>query len=274
MNEDPGSGTARFDTHSAFVTADSNMVTKSRDQDKPKRGAVRGKSDSSPGKKKLLADITCLVCGLEGHYAWNCRDKKADDKVLVTTKTTALGSDNEYEDEEEENETVYVTTCEKVMFSRYDVLLDSQASVNVFCNRNLLKNVRESDRQIVLNGVQAGADGFSINLEGDFDEVGKAYFSKDSSANILSYAVMVDQGNNVTYDQPNDKFLLRPLGIDNVYSFCRKNVEGSENRFDCCNVKSMVDTLATTYPPCTDIVLSETETDNMMKYTKREIDGA
>ena len=31
VNEDPGSGTAGSDTHSAFVTADSNMVTEPRD---------------------------------------------------------------------------------------------------------------------------------------------------------------------------------------------------------------------------------------------------
>ena len=229
VNEDLGSGTTGSDTHSAFVTADSNMVTKSRDQDKQKRSATTGKGNPSATKKKSLADITCYVCGEMGHYARDCEEKKGADKALVTTKTSGLGSDDDYEEKEEENETAYVTSLEKVMFSRHDVLLDSQASVNVFCNRSLLRNVRESDRRITLNGVQAGAVGISIKLEGDFDEVGKVYFSKETSANILSYAVMVDQGNNVQYDQPNDRFLLlwsgagpRTLELMLVGGWCKR----------------------------------------------------
>ena len=46
---------------------------------------------------------------------------------------------------------------------------------------------------------------------------------------------MIDQGDNVQNDQPNNRFLLRPLGSDKVYSFGCKNVEGSENRFYCCD---------------------------------------
>ena len=91
-----------------------------------------------------------------GHYARDCKEKNGIGKTLVTTKTSGLGSDDEYEEEEDKNETAHVTSCEKVMFSRYDVLLDSQASVNVFCNLSLLKFVRELDRHIILNGVQAG----------------------------------------------------------------------------------------------------------------------
>ena len=66
------------------------------------------------------------------------------------------------------------------------------------------------------------------------------YFSKDSTANILSYAVMVDQGNDVSYDKRNDRFLLKPLGSERVYSFSRKQVSGSEGRLYCCNVGSMI----------------------------------
>ena len=39
--------------------------------------------------------------------------------------------------------------------------------------------------------MQAKADGVIIDLEGDFEDVGKVYYSGDSTANILSYAVMV-----------------------------------------------------------------------------------
>lgn len=171
--------------------------------------------------------------------------------------------------QEYDDEVTYITSAEMVLFSRDDVLFDSQASVNVFCNEKLLKNVRKSEKRVVLNGVQAKADGVIIELEGDFGEV----FSKDSTANILSYAVMVDQGNDVSYDKMIDHFLLKPLGSTNVYSFSRKQVSGSEGRFHCCNVTSMVEDRTIRYPVA-EHALIETTAENMQRYSKREIDGA
>lgn len=154
------------------------------------------------------------------------------------------------------------------------MLLDSQASVNVFCNQDLLRNVRRSDRDVVLNGVQLGIEGVKITQEGDFGDVGKFYYSDKSAANILSYAVMVDQGNRDRYDEINDRFELRPTNSKKVYSFCRKKVPGSEGRFYCCNVHSMVQAFATTYPTTEDHAMIETERENMSRYTKREVEGA
>ena len=271
-DEGPGSANSNSsgtDTHSAFVTADSAFVTKSKDK-KPSAPAIPDKSPS--GKKKSLAEVECYVCGEFGHYARDCKDRKVAAKALVT-KTGGDNSDDGYEKDDEEG-TIYVTTSETVLFSINDVLLDSQASVNVFCNPLLLKNVRKSDRQVLLNGVQSGAAGVTITQEGDFNDVGKVYFSAEATANILSYAVMVDEGNKVLYDQDNDRFELRPIGSKLVYSFCRKNVSGSEGRFYCCDVKSMVKKRATVYPAIVDHAFIETEHENMLKYTKREIEGA
>ena len=167
-----------------------------------------------------------------------------------------------------------MTTFGRVLFSRDDALLDSQASVNVFCNRELLVNVRQSETKAVLNRVQAKAAGVAIDQEGDFLDVRNCYFSKEATANILSYAVMVDASNNVSYDKVNDRFILRPAGSRRVYSFCRNNVSGSEGRFYCCHVKTMVQEEPTTYPESTDHAMIETVDNNLKKYTKREIAGA
>lgn len=53
----------------------------------------------------------------------------------------------------------------------------------------------------MLNRVQSNANGVNITIEGDFGDVGKVYHSDESTANILSCAVMVNQGNYVRYDQ-------------------------------------------------------------------------
>jgi hypothetical protein len=77
-----------------------------------------------------------------------------------------------------DNETAYMTTdvnvsAETVLFAANEVLIDSQASVNVFKSKNLLQNIRKSYRSIVLNGVQSGAAGVPIDMEEDFNENNK-----------------------------------------------------------------------------------------------------
>ena len=161
------------DTYTALVT-DTDPTGKTDDV----KQAGKSKSDV---KKKAKSAVECFVCGKTDHYARDCM-KKGSEKVLLTSGSS--DSDDE-EDDLEEEDVAYVTTLERVLFSRDDVLLDSQASVNVFCNRELLDNVRQSETRVVLNGVQAKASGVAIDQEGDFLDVGKCYFSREATANIL-----------------------------------------------------------------------------------------
>ena len=55
------------------------------------------------------------------------------DKALLTKTSGLPPADDDY-DYEDVRDVAYVMTSETVLFSRDDVLLDSQASVNVFCN--------------------------------------------------------------------------------------------------------------------------------------------
>jgi hypothetical protein len=63
------------------------------------------------------------------------------------------------------------------------------------------------------------------------------YYSDKTTANILSYAVMVDSGNTITYEQASDSFILKPKDSSEEFSFSRKDAEGSEGMFYCCNMK-------------------------------------
>lgn len=185
------------DTHSAFVTADSAFVMKSKDPGGKKQSTNPTVDKLPSGKKKSLAEVECYVCAEYGHYARDCKDRKVAAKALIA-KSGDKAVDEDGCEKDDEEDSVYVTTSEKVLFSKDDVLLDSQPSVNVFCNPLLLKNVRKSERQVLLNGVQSSASGVRINQEGDFKDVGRVYFSSEATANILSYAVMVDEGNAVS----------------------------------------------------------------------------
>ena len=149
------------------------------------------------------------------------------------------------------------------MFTREDVPLDSQASVNVFCNADLIRNIGVAEKDITLQGVDAGAKEIHISEEGDSRSLGKACYSEKTAANILSYAVMVDSGNNISYHQPSDSFTLTPKGDKETF-VSTKNAAGSGGRFYYCDVGDKEN----------DRVLVETVAENMKVYTKREISGA
>ena len=81
-----------------------------------------------------------------------------------------------------------VTATEACFFSKYDVLLDNEASLNVFSNRDLVKNLRKSTRSITMHGVESNSSGVNIEMEGEFNEIGTVFVSEKASANILSFA--------------------------------------------------------------------------------------
>jgi hypothetical protein len=125
-----------------------------------------------------------------------------------------------------ENETAYMTTdvmesSETVLFTADEVLIDSQASVNVFNSKHLLRNIRKCSRPIVLNGVQSGSPGVAIDMEGGFNELGPVFYSEGSSANILSLAQLVDSGSDVRYETEHDHFTLRSKTSNSLYAFAR-----------------------------------------------------
>ena len=108
------------------------------------------------------------------------------------------------------------------------MLLDNQASVNIFCN---LTDIRKSQHSILLNGVQSEAHGVRVDQEGDFGEIGPVYFSRGATANILSFAAKADSGADISCDHETGCFILRPAGSTTKYSFSRQDLPGSTGRF-------------------------------------------
>lgn len=217
-------------------------------------------------KKKSLSSVICYVCGLAGHYAPDCENHKSVDQVLY-------GATEEDIDEDDRTvESAFVASNVVVLFARSHVLLDNQASVNVFCDANLLTDIRRSKHGILLNGVQADAEAARVDLEGDFGEVGPVYYSQRATANILSFAAMVDRGADIRYSNSDGRFTLQPRGSSNIYSFSRSPVPGSEGRFYVCDVESIVKRVPTQHRG--EMVLVNTVSENMFRFTKRETASA
>ena len=104
-----------------------------------------------------LDDIECFVCGNVGHYARNCTMKKG----VVKNEKTLVTGDGSISDEFQQ-EKGYQFSDGTILFSQHHVLLDNQASVNIFNNADLLTDIAKSQQTIVLNGVQNDASGVAV----------------------------------------------------------------------------------------------------------------
>ena len=233
----------------AFVTEGALVATEDSEKVSGKTGGGR--------KKTPLNEVTCHVCGHTGHYARNCSKRKSStDKAHVTT-TDADDVDSDGYD------VALITTLESCMFSQYDVLLDNEASLNIFSNGDLLTGLRKSDKTINVGGIQLGK-GVTVNMEGDFGELGRVFYSAAASANVLSFASQVDSGAAVRYDHTGDYFTLQPRNSSSVHRFSRKDIPGSEGRFYSCDWREVIKESA----------MVATVENNAKAFTKREIGQA
>jgi hypothetical protein len=109
-----------------------------------------------------------------------------------------------------------MTTEEAVLLSITDAVFDNGSTVHLIKNPQLLTKIPPSDRPIVVNGVQADAAGVHVNMEGKLGDIGTVYYSKNSSANILSMSGLVDAGADVRYDHKFNRFKLQPKNSSTI----------------------------------------------------------
>ena len=124
-----------------------------------------------PGTNGILHDgITCFRCNGVGHYSCDC----PVDQEAASSATTLLHHG-------------LVFAHDDTGIDPSWILLDSQSTISVFNNPDMIKNIRPSQRPLraVTNG------GFQDStLVGDFPNLGEVWFNPASIANILSLSLM------------------------------------------------------------------------------------
>jgi hypothetical protein len=85
------------------------------------------------------------------------------------------------------------------------ILLDSQSTIDVFQNMNLLSNIRQADGQM---DIHCNAGVTSTNMVGDLGGYGTVWYHPQGIANILSLSHVRDCGYRVTYDSVSNVFCI------------------------------------------------------------------
>lgn len=110
--------------------------------------------------------VECFQCHAYGHYAHEC-PQRAEPSTGATLMQYAY----------------MLAQADAAGIDPKWILLDSQSTISVFKNPNMLTNIRPSEH--VLRALTNGRHQDS-NMVGDFPNLGTVWFNKESIANILS----------------------------------------------------------------------------------------
>ena len=200
----------------------------------------------------------CYECNMMGHYSNECPTKTGIQLLMAGVESDAFDDIEHYA--ASSFQFVHVSSegmtfhQEEEVLPKSWILLDDQSTVDVFCNRRLLTNVRENDK--VMN-IQCNAGVTRTNMVGELNRYGTTWYNPKGIANLLSLS-QVEKKHRVTYDSAASK------------AFVVHKSDGSERQFE--QAKSGLFYMDAEQNSGT--VLVNTVEENKSKYTKRDYQRA
>ena len=155
-----------------------------------------------------MSTVTCNSCQQTGHYANSpeCPNYNASRSGRTQTGEPPGGDG-----------------MSTLMFSFYQtngeipktwVLLDSQSTVDIFCNPDLLQNIRRTSEGM---RIHCNAGSRLTNLIGDLPGYGTVWYDPKAIANILSLRQVQDRY-HISYDSSHRRFIItKPSGKEFVF---------------------------------------------------------
>ena len=184
-------------------------------------------AEGKGNKTRNVENVTCHRCKQKGHYANKCDNERVDDvepkaaeikpaaqkkQVGTTLLTDGNIHDVDFLDDQDEfvnyqfvntdllvdgNQAIVMQIENNGKLPKNWILLDNQSTVDVFCNKNLLSNIREHSTSM---DIHCNAGVTSTRLIGELRGYGTVWYNPTGIANILSLAKARGRGYRVTFD--------------------------------------------------------------------------